>query len=104
MQTEGSNASDWYKYEPPLSSLRSRALTAEEERTLLPVSSLRTFVLRKLILSSGQDGPLKFRRPEVVPDERCARVLMAWFRHSLVTAQQVVRRTRIPWYSGCNVS
>ncbi|GFU07246.1 hypothetical protein NPIL_34291, partial [Nephila pilipes] len=26
---------------------------------------------------------------KLFPDERCARVLMAWFRHSLVTAQQV---------------
>ncbi|GFU28042.1 hypothetical protein NPIL_300911 [Nephila pilipes] len=34
----------------------------------------------------------KFPNPvaqKLFPDERCARVLMAWFRHSLVTAQQV---------------
>ncbi|GFT61913.1 hypothetical protein NPIL_63541, partial [Nephila pilipes] len=63
-----------YKYEPPLSSLRSRALTAEEERTLLPAlqpEDLCFYFLWtgfkyhhqlpcKLILSSAveEDGPL----------------------------------------------
>ncbi|GFS72286.1 hypothetical protein NPIL_506041 [Nephila pilipes] len=52
----------------------------------------------KLILSSAveEDGPLcnvsASADPvaqKLFPDERCARVLMAWFQHSPVTAQQV---------------